>query len=333
VPYNVADKKAHYTKTSEWLPFDAVVTQYHRGGYDGIGIVLGCRLCGLDEDHCIHDGKMDPVAAQHLKMLNSYAEYSISDGVHCLAFGSLPPGGRRRGNHELYCEDRFFVVTGCKLADAPGTVEHRDAELHALHRTIFGTVGCGVQSVPKPSHEPALLHREAEEGGEPLPPVLLSDAKVIERILGDPAACLYWYGCPAGVNDSDADYVLARKLAFYTRRDVEQSVRIFKHSALAKRAKASSLRGEVDYIRYTVQRACSHQKAVWTPRRRARMSSPSIERPISVTTRRIIALNSEHPEMPPREIAQRLGISSGAVRTVLYRQRIAGRKRARRIAA
>ena len=40
VPHNIADKKANYTDSAEWLAFDTVVRQYHRGNYDGMELFL-----------------------------------------------------------------------------------------------------------------------------------------------------------------------------------------------------------------------------------------------------------------------------------------------------
>jgi putative DNA primase/helicase len=166
VPYNIADKKADYTNPSEWLPFATVVRQYSRGNYDGIGLVLGLGLCGLDEDHCVNeDGFLDADAARHLGLLNSYSEFSVSgDGMHCLAFGKLPDGPRKRGNHELYADNRFFVVTGHKLPDALGSVAHREQELLQLHSMLFGetasrseTPDASCPKTPEDSEFPASL--------------------------------------------------------------------------------------------------------------------------------------------------------------------------------
>lgn len=119
-PFSIADRKANYINPIEWQEFDTVMRQYERGNYDGIGLVLGGGLCGLDEDHCFQDGRLLEESARHIHFLNSYSEFSVSgDGVHCLAFGTLPGGRRRLGNHELYCDQRFFVVTGRKLPSWP----------------------------------------------------------------------------------------------------------------------------------------------------------------------------------------------------------------------
>jgi hypothetical protein len=67
------------------------------------------------------------------------------------------------------------------------------------------------------------------------------------------------------MNHSDADQALASKLAYWTQRNVEQSDRIFRLSGLYDRAKCVTMRGALDYVRYTIERACKKQKAVWMP--------------------------------------------------------------------
>jgi putative DNA primase/helicase len=49
--------------------------------------------------------------------LDSYTELSPSGkGVHVIAKGQIPHGGRR-GAVEMYCQDRFFTVTGHVLGE------------------------------------------------------------------------------------------------------------------------------------------------------------------------------------------------------------------------
>src|SRR5882672_4044783 len=105
IPHNVLGRRANYTDPGEWLAYLAALRQYEIGAYDGIGLVLGGGLCGLDEDHCLTGGELDDTAGQHVAHLNSYTEISVSgDGLHTLALGTLPAGGRKKDRHELYSE-------------------------------------------------------------------------------------------------------------------------------------------------------------------------------------------------------------------------------------
>ncbi len=284
VPFSITDRKADYTNPLEWQMFDTVMQQYERGNYDGIGLVLGDGLCGLDEDHCCQDGHLSEESARHIRVLNSYSEFSVSgDGVHCLAFGTLPDGPRKRGNHELYGDQRFFVVTGRKLPSSPGFIAHRAAELKQLHAMLFGTpeqnrLNDQNQNVENQGHKcpktkrtsvPKLAPITQGERGKGL-----SDKQVLAQIKKDPVAQMYWPGCPGGVNPSEADFALACKLAFYCRRNLQQMERLFRQSALAARAKADTRRGDIDYITYTLRRACKKQAEVWQPEERAKSPNP-----------------------------------------------------------
>jgi putative DNA primase/helicase len=314
---------ARFTSPAEWLPFDTVMRQYERGNYDGVGLVLGDGLCGLDEDHCIAAGKLNDEAARHIKLLNSYAEESVSgDGVHVLAYGTLPTGRCRQGNHELYSAKRFFVVTGRRLASAPRAVKRREKELHRLHSMIFRTPRDGAKDSAKkrPTRPEGVTqfgtNTQRGRGGRHSGSVEHGDERVIALLMKDPIARRYWEGgCPNGTNPSGADFALACKLAFYTRRDLLQMERLFRLSPLAKRPKAQMRR---DYIRRTLERACQSQVTVYKPRRQAKPHrSPG--RPTSRTTRRVIKFAIAHPTMQPAEIARSLGLPPGTVRVVLHR--------------
>ena len=143
----------------------------------------------------------------------------------------------------------------------------------------------------------------------------------------------YWLGClDGGVNPSEADWALACKLAFYTGRNLEQMDRLFRQSELGKRPKAKTRRGSVDYARYTLERACRQQKAIWEPKKKVKKSrAPG--RPPSESTCRVIALAAQSPDLKPREIAERLRLNPGTVRSILCRQRSATIRETQRRAA
>ena len=169
LPYNVADKKAAWNNPAEWRIFPEAVQQFQRGNYDGVGIVLGDGLCGLDEDDCLSGPELQPEARGHIEHLNSYSEISPSgSGVKCIAFGSLPAGGRKTGKHELYDGARFWTVTGWHLPGTPCRVERRGRELHELHAMIFGTTQTAEVAeavLEHPSTVPKPVPNTQREGG------------------------------------------------------------------------------------------------------------------------------------------------------------------------
>jgi primase-polymerase (primpol)-like protein len=282
VPHSIADRQADITDIRNWLPFATAVQQYRRGHYDGIGIVLANGLVGVDLDDSVGpNASLDPKANYVLRMLNTYVEESVSGtGVHALAYGTLPDGRRKRGNFEMYAECRFFTVTGRKVADAPSVVANRTRELHRLHSEFLAelrqnrsrptssaledslVVPILQTAVPKP-----FSNTQESEGGTSTNEHL-SDEQIIRILRRDRNA--YWNGCPTTKNRSEADMALASKLAFYTGKDLERSLALFRQSALYNRPKCREVRDSEDYVRRTVRRACETQRVVWQPKRRAR---------------------------------------------------------------
>lgn len=319
VPFNIVDKRADFTNPAEWQLFETVMVQYERGGYDGVGLVLGNGLCGFDEDDCFQDGRLLDRSARHINLLDSYSEFSVlGDGVHCLALGSLPSGRRKLGNHELYDDLRFFVVTGRKLPSSPGYVAHRENELKLLHSMLFGMVEQNRPCFENKSDTFPEKHLAPEKHPEPVSkPVLitqrgkgkeLSDDEVISRIKADRGVRRYWSGCPNDVNPSKADFALACKLAFYSGRNLPQMERLFRRSGLATRAKARTRRGSTDYISYTLRRAWQKQEKVWEPGRRAKTGKPPGRPRCEVNPEEVIRLKSGGESL--RSIGRILSISA-----------------------
>lgn len=286
VPYNIVDRKANYTDYSEWLPFGTALRQYEHGSYDGIGLVLGDGLVGLDEDHCCTPDGFSEAARTHIQRIDSYTERSVSgDGCHVLALGTLPEGRRKQGDHEMYSVARYFCVTGQHIYGTPKSVCYRDRQLREVYAMIFSG-GAEQATIEEPQcveksgvTQFSLLHGEEGERGDITEPPLqkciydptlhhgirISDDQAIAMVMGDKVAARYWMGCPSGTNPSRADWALAAKLAFYTGANVEQMDRLFRRSRLCCRDKDVSARGNTDYVRYTMERAAQAQKAFWRP--------------------------------------------------------------------
>lgn len=109
-------RKASSTDLLTWSSFEDVLAAYETGEYDGVGFVF-CSAdpyVGVDLDGCVDSetGKVGPWAVQIIEGLNSYTELSPSGhGVHIIANGKIPHGGRR-GPVEMYSQDRFFTFSG-----------------------------------------------------------------------------------------------------------------------------------------------------------------------------------------------------------------------------
>jgi putative DNA primase/helicase len=123
-PYNPrTGRKASSTDLLTWSAFEDVLTAYRGGDYDGVGFIFcsGDPYAGVDLDGCRdpETGEIETWAAEIVRRLDSYTELSPSGkGVHIVARGKLPVGGGRRGPVEMYCQDRFFTMTGHALGGA-----------------------------------------------------------------------------------------------------------------------------------------------------------------------------------------------------------------------
>lgn len=124
-----------------WATFDEACRAVDKYGYDGVGIMFGTGVCGVDIDGCVKDGVISVQAQDIIARLNSYTEYSPSGtGVHILCFGSFPRGARNDDiGLEMYSEGRFFTLTGHRYGDQYKMAKKADSQpvLEELFRENF----------------------------------------------------------------------------------------------------------------------------------------------------------------------------------------------------
>ena len=104
------------TDPATWVSFGLAVDEYIMGDYDGIGIVLGGALHGIDLDHCRDPatGLLSALAQETLDRVEGYAEVSPS-GTGIKIFTQTNLDGSRTKKEagvELYKDGRYFTVTG-----------------------------------------------------------------------------------------------------------------------------------------------------------------------------------------------------------------------------
>ena len=247
---------AQFDNDVKWGTFSEARDAFKDGKADGVGIVLGNGLVGIDLDHC-RDPQTGTIALQALtiiKQLNSYTETSPSGtGVHILVLGSLPPGRRRKGSIEMYGEDRYFTITGAHHPTTPSTIEDRTAELAAVHAEVLGsngTNGDGRASAPL-----SIATR-------------LDDQHLIDIARGasnGSAFSLLWSGdASAYPSPSEADLALCNHLAFYTGRDTARVDHLYRQCGLM-REKWDARRGDSTYGTQTIRRAIADCREVYRP--------------------------------------------------------------------
>lgn len=99
-----------------WVSFGAAVDEYLMGDYDGIGIVLGGTLHGIDLDDCRDPatGVLSALAQETLDRVEGYAEVSPSGtGIKIFTQTNLDSSRtKKEAGVELYKNGRYFTVTG-----------------------------------------------------------------------------------------------------------------------------------------------------------------------------------------------------------------------------
>ena len=258
VPYVPSDpfRRASVTDPSTWGSFPEACDAFEDGKADGVGIVLGDGLVGVDLDRCRdpQTGVIEPHALTIIKPLGSYTEISPSGrGVHILMRGSLPAGRRRKGTVEMYERARYFTVTGAHLSMTPTTIEDRTAELAIIHAELFnsGTNADG----PAASNHYAV-------------PATLDDQRLIELARGARNGAAFSRLWDGGTSDyaspSEADLALCNHLAFYTGCDSAQMDRLYRQSDLM-RQKWDERRGDSTYGAQTIDLTIADCSEVYRP--------------------------------------------------------------------
>jgi putative DNA primase/helicase len=222
VPYQVNGQRASSTNPDTWTTFEAVVEALleHPGRFDGVGFVLCADdpFAGIDLDHCRDtlDESIAPWAKDIIERLNSCTEVTPSGtGIRIFVKAKLPPGGRKKGNFEVYESGRFLTITGHHLEGTPLEIHERQAELEGIHKEQF--------SQPQGAH-----------AGDSW-----ADDYILDRMFkaknGDKARRLWngdWSDYPS---QSEADQALCNMLSFWTDRNPARIDEMFRKSGLYRK--------------------------------------------------------------------------------------------------
>jgi putative DNA primase/helicase len=128
-------KTARVNDPSTWGSFDEAVACFKDQDLSGIGFVFTKEdpFVGIDFDKCFIDETLLPEIEALVNELGSYTEISPSgNGLHTLIKGSLPEGGMRKDNIEIYDNLRFFTITGDLLPGSPQEIIEADEVLEKL---------------------------------------------------------------------------------------------------------------------------------------------------------------------------------------------------------
>lgn len=226
VPYaaTTPTRRASVTDPTTWASFADALEAVEDGKADGVGVVLGDGLAGVDLDGCRdpETGRITDNALAIVQVIDSYTEVSPSGtGLKVFARGTLPAGRRRKSGLEMYDGGRYFTVTGIHLDGTPTTIEERTPELASLHARMFGRKG----------HATHLGEFESAPNGDERAFV----ARATRASNGRKFEAL-WDGTwePTYHSQSEADLALCNLLAFWTSGDATEIDRLFRQSGLMR---------------------------------------------------------------------------------------------------
>lgn len=238
-----------------WSDFDTAVKASEQ--FTGIGFMFGnSPYFGVDID------KVEPeiqefldggsgIVTEFIHALQSYAELSPSGkGIHIICRGSLPKGGRRRGNVEMYDSGRFFTVTGNQTGGYSGVSDCTEA-IKPLHEKYLGGARTEpaqriMQTAPLPSSVSEVL-------------AAASRAKNGSRF-----QALYAGNFSEYNSQSEADMAFCNMLAFWTGRNAGLMDEIFRQSGLM-RDKWDRQQSGSTYGALTIQKAIEECTQVYQP--------------------------------------------------------------------
>lgn len=145
VPYQPSGVAAKSNDPSTWSSYEAVqaVRAKQPDAYSGIGFVLGDGWAGVDLDDVIESGQTKPWAEDLILSLNSYSEISPSgSGVKVFVKGEFADAGKNvklddGSGVEVYCQGRYFTVTGEHYGGTPHAVNDAHDALHDIRYRFY----------------------------------------------------------------------------------------------------------------------------------------------------------------------------------------------------
>lgn len=212
-PRNIyTGERISVTSDDGWVTFEEVMNSQ----YPAVGFKLTSRdpyvVIDLDK---VHDAEQNERARKIMSSFDSYTEVSKSgNGVHIILKGPAMKG-RRRGNVEIYSQERYIICTGKTIRNKP-IIEGGEL-LDKLIATL--TEFENVETLP-------IIDSEDEP--------MTDDAIIKKMIAADNGETIIrLFRMKPGPKDdwSRLDAQLAQHIAFYTRNH-DQAIRLFRRSAL-----------------------------------------------------------------------------------------------------
>jgi len=252
------------TDPDVWVSFEEIKTTYHADHIDcdGIGFAFAedDMIVGIDLDDCRDHltGETETWAAEILHEVDSWTEISPSGtGFHIFAVGSIPDGGSRTGDVEMYDSGRYFTVTGNHLEDTPNELKERNDAIKTIHSEYIADDGDEDNTT---SVDTGTSQNTSD--------VDLTDEQLIKKAKNAENSNNFkqlWNGNTGGYpSHSEADEALCFHLAFWTGKDKQRIDKLFRKSNLM-RDKWDEDRGSQTYGELTIQKAVNKVSKSYDP--------------------------------------------------------------------
>ncbi len=256
IPVNpVNGYNAKSNDPSTWADFKTAVLASKKNNLAGIGFMFSdSGYFGIDIDNCIDENnKFSELAIDVLSTVKSYTEKSPSGkGLHIIAKGKLPEGGRRNQQGlEMYDHGRFFTITGEVLKDYEDVAEQSEqvAIVHKKHIAVKkeSPKKQEIQSISLSENEILIKAANAKNG-----------QRFTDLLNGS------WQG--AYPSQSEADQAFCNMLAFWTAKNISMMDNIFRNSGLYREKWDKVHNGSETYGEMTIANAIRDCNAVYEPR-------------------------------------------------------------------
>jgi len=230
VPYNPhTGYKALPTDPATWGTLEQALLARGKYLFTGIGFVFTGEfgIIGIDIDNCLQDGQPNEVATDILaKLPPTYIEISPSgSGLHIFLRGRLSSDGKKNSKTgvEMYGDARYFTMIGNHWRDCADEIAHDSGTLEMIHSTYI-----------KPKVQAKSKKKATNQGLS-----TLTDDRLLEMACAAKDGSsfdLLWRGDWQSKykSQSEADFALCCKLAFWSNRDDGQMNRIFRQSGLMR---------------------------------------------------------------------------------------------------
>ncbi len=262
-------RDASTTDPTTWGTLDEALSAATQHGLAGIGFVFTKEsgIVGVDLDKCRDPatGAIEAWAQDIVATLNSYTEVSPSGaGLHVYCKGEMPEGAHRLNNVEMYCDGRFFTVTGARLEGAPETVGECSDALRQVHEKYLAKPKNTTRKKPRATAGggagPAVVQQGQETGvwRRAYPQESWTDEVILGRARdaanGVKFSALFDGDASSYASESEADMALCSMLAFWTGPNEGRLDQLFRRSKLL-REKWDELHGSSTYGQLTIRKA------------------------------------------------------------------------------